>query len=60
MGGVLKTPHTAEVLFVFGITEAAAGLVGTGPDLLPLTKTVMAAWVAFARTNDPSNPALPP
>jgi para-nitrobenzyl esterase len=60
MGGVLKTPHTAEVPFVFGTTEAAAGLVGAGPDLAPLTKTVMAAWVAFARTGNPSNPALPP
>ncbi len=60
MGGVLKTPHTAEVPFVFGTTEAAAGLVGAGPDLAPLTKMVMAAWVAFARTGNPSNPALPP
>ncbi len=60
MGGVLKTPHTAEVPFVFGTTQAASGLVGAGPDLLPLTRTVMAAWVAFARTGNPGNPALPP
>ncbi len=31
-----------------------------GLDLAPLTKTVMAAWVAFARTGDPNSTALPP
>ncbi|MEP6631036.1 MAG: carboxylesterase family protein [Lapillicoccus sp.] len=59
-GGVLGTPHTAEVPFVFGTTEAAAGLLGRGPDLEPMTRTVMATWVAFARTGDPNNPHLPP
>ncbi len=59
MGGVLKTPHTSEVPFVFGTTEAAAGLVGSGPDMAPLTKILMATWVAFARTGNPNNPALP-
>ncbi len=59
MGGVLRTPHTAEVPFVFGTTEAAAGLVGAGPDLAPLTKMMMATWAAFARTGNPNNPALP-
>jgi para-nitrobenzyl esterase len=58
-GGVLHTPHTSEVPFVFGTTEAAAPLIGTGPDIAPLTKAVMAAWVAFARTGNPNNPALP-
>ncbi len=59
-GGVLGTPHTAEVPFVFGTTEAAVGLLGRGPDLEPMTRTVMATWVAFARTGDPNNPHLPP
>lgn len=59
MGGVLRTPHTAEVPFVFGTTQAAVGLVGTGPDLAPLTKTVMASWVAFARTGNPNTRGLP-
>ena len=59
MGGVLRTPHTAEVPFIFGTTGAAAGLVGAGPDLAPLTKMMMATWAAFARTGNPNNPALP-
>ncbi len=58
-GGVLGTPHTAEVPFVHGTTEAAAGLIGREPDLEPMTRTVMATWVAFARTGDPNNPHLP-
>jgi len=59
MGGVLRSPHTAEVPFVFGTTAAAAPLVGTGPDIASLTGTIMASWVAFARTGNPNNPALP-
>ena len=58
-GGVLGAPHTAEVPFVFGTTEAAAGLLGYGPSLEPMTAIVMATWVAFARTGDPNNPHLP-
>lgn len=58
-GGMLRSPHTVEVPFVFGTTTAAAALVGDGDDLEPMTRTVMAAWVAFARTGDPSHPGLP-
>jgi para-nitrobenzyl esterase len=59
MGGVLRTPHTLEVPFIFGTTAAAAALVGTGPDIAPLTQTIMATWVAFARTGNPNTAALP-
>ncbi len=59
MGGVLQTPHTLEVPFIFGTTAAAAPLVGDGPDIAPLTQTMMATWVAFARTGNPNTAALP-
>ena len=59
MGGVLHSPHTAEVPFVFGTAKAAAGLVGTGADIAPLTRQMMATWAAFAHTGDPNNPLLP-
>ncbi len=58
-GGVLHTPHTSEVPFVFGTAEAAATLVGTEAENIPLTKTMMATWTAFARTGNPNNPTLP-
>lgn len=59
MGGVLHTPHTLEVPFIFGTTTAAVALVGTGPDIAPLTEKIMATWVAFARTGNPNTAALP-
>ncbi len=58
-GGVLQSPHTSEVPFVFGTAPAAAALVGNGPDIAPLTQMMVAAWSAFAHTGDPSNPHLP-
>ncbi len=58
-GGVLQSPHTSEVPFVFGTAPAAAALVGTGPDIEPLTRMMVATWSAFARTGDPANPDLP-
>jgi len=59
MGGVLRSPHTVEVPFVFGTTRAARGLVGEGPDLAPLTRMMVATWSAFAHAGDPANPHLP-
>ena len=58
-GGVLQSPHTSEVPFVFGTAPAAAALVGAGPDIAPLTRMMVAAWSAFAHTGNPSNPHLP-
>ena len=58
--GLLRTPHTVEVPFVFGTAPAAAALVGSGSDITPLTKMMIATWSAFAHTGDPNNPALPP
>lgn len=59
MKGVLRSPHTVEVPFVFGSTEAAAGLIGRGPDIAPLCRNVMGAWSAFARTGNPNGAGLP-
>lgn len=58
-GGVLQSPHTLEVPFVFGTAPAAEALLGTGPDIAPLTQMMIATWSAFARTGSPANPHLP-
>ena len=58
-GGVLQSPHTVEVPFVFGTAPAAEALLGTGPDIAPLTQMMVAAWSAFAHTGNPANPHLP-
>ena len=57
--GLLQSPHTLEVPFVFGTAPVAANLVSSGPHIAPLTKMMVATWSAFARRGDPSNPLLP-
>ncbi len=34
-------------------------MVGTGPELQPLADKVSGAWLAFARTGNPSHPGIP-
>ena len=58
-GGLMHCPHTSEVPFIFGTTDAARAQVGGGEDVARLTKTMMATWAAFARNGDPNNPNLP-
>jgi para-nitrobenzyl esterase len=56
LGGVLQSPHTLEVPFAFGTTDAAAALVGSGPELPRLVHDTMARWTSFARTGVPAAP----
>jgi para-nitrobenzyl esterase len=58
-GGVLRSPHTIEVPFVFGTTAAASGLVGTGTAIPVLTRETMGRWSAFAHTGVPNVAGLP-
>ena len=58
-GGRIHSPHTSEVPFIFGTTEAAQAQVGHGPDIEPMTRIMMSAWGAFARSGNPNNPSLP-
>ncbi len=59
LGGMLKTPHTMCLPFVFGNTEIAKEFTGTGPQQQALTEAVMGAWIAFARTGNPNHAGLP-
>jgi para-nitrobenzyl esterase len=56
LGGVLRSPHTLEVPFAFGTTDAAVQLVGTGPEIPRLVRQTMARWVSLARHGVPSAP----
>jgi para-nitrobenzyl esterase len=56
LGGVLQSPHTLEVPFAFGTTEAAVALVGTGPEIPRLVRQTMARWASFAHTGVPVAP----
>jgi para-nitrobenzyl esterase len=60
LGGRLGSCHALELPFVFG-TFGLPGLgafVGGGEEVARLSRHVQDAWLAFARTGDPSQPAL--
>ena len=59
LDGILKTPHTLCIPFVFGTVETAADFTGTGPKQTALMHRVMDTWIAFARTGNPNNAGLP-
>ncbi len=59
LDGMLKTPHTLCLPFVFGNTEIAKEFTGTGPRQEALTQAVMGAWIAFARSGNPNHAGLP-
>jgi para-nitrobenzyl esterase len=60
LGGRLGSCHALELPFVFG-TYALPGLgtlVGEGEEVARLSRRMQDAWLAFARTGDPSQPEL--
>ena len=59
MGGKLMSPHTVCIPFVFGTTEVAAPMIGSGPAQAALSAKMMGAWTSFARTGVPEAPGLP-
>jgi para-nitrobenzyl esterase len=58
--GQMGACHTMEVPFVFGLVDEGFGRVftGGGPEAARLSNLVMNAWLAFARSGDPSTPEL--
>ncbi|MAS41932.1 MAG: carboxylesterase [Rhodobacteraceae bacterium] len=59
-GGILRSPHTAELPFVFGRTDLAARFADDGPRARAYAETTMDAWLRFARHGDPNGGDLPP
>ncbi len=58
LGGLLKAAHALEIPFVFDNTEISP-MTGGRPDKAQLVEAVSNAWVAFARSGNPSHPGLP-
>jgi len=58
-GGRLKSPHTIEIPFAFDNIKAATRLTGGGAEAMALADKVSDAWIAFARSGNPSTPKLP-
>ena len=57
--GVLGSPHTSEVPFIFGTLEAARPLIQDSPDQLQVRDRIGAIWAQFARTGNPVTAAVP-
>jgi para-nitrobenzyl esterase len=57
--GELRTFHTLEIPFVFDNVDLATAMTGSGQDRYPLEDKISGAWVAFARTGNPSHSLLP-
>jgi len=57
--GSLKSPHALEIPLVFDNVEAARNFVGRGEAPQRMADQMAPAWLAFARSGDPSTAALP-
>ncbi|MDH5674879.1 MAG: carboxylesterase/lipase family protein [Myxococcales bacterium] len=60
MRGALRSCHAMEIPFVFGTIDAPMQdrFAGAGPEVERLSQTMMDAWIAFARSGNPSTPQL--
>jgi para-nitrobenzyl esterase len=58
-GGKWHSPHSLDLAFVFDNVAKSASMVGEGPEPQALADQMSSAWLAFARTGNPNNPALP-
>jgi para-nitrobenzyl esterase len=58
--GALGACHALEMPFVFGTLDAPGQdrFAGTGPEVERLSANMMDAWIAFARTGDPSHEGI--
>ncbi|HYD09748.1 MAG TPA: hypothetical protein VEA78_06565, partial [Acidimicrobiales bacterium] len=55
LDGWVGAAHVMEIPFVFGLqgSESLAMFTGSGPDADALSASMMGAWVAFARGEEP-------
>ena len=57
--GKLRSMHTMDIAFAFDNVDIARTEIGGGPERQPLADRMARAWVAFARTGNPSHLGLP-
>ena len=58
-GGRRLSPHCIEIPFAMQNHWQLPEMVGTGPELQPLADKVSGAWIAFAKTGNPSHAGIP-
>ncbi len=58
--GMWGAPHIIDIPFAFGnVEQTRATLAAQGPGPDEVARNLMSAFVAFARTGNPSNPRMP-
>jgi para-nitrobenzyl esterase len=59
-GGALRACHALDLPFTFGTFDAPgmAEFAGTGPEAEALSENLRGAWLAFARTGNPTHPRI--
>lgn len=58
LGGLLKAGHGTEIPFVFDNTDDVP-FTGDRPYKYQMATAISEAWIAFARTGNPSRPGIP-
>lgn len=58
-GGTYRSPHTIDIPFAFGNTGKSASLTGSGAEVAEVSRNLMSAFVAFARSGNPNNARMP-
>ena len=58
-GGKWGAPHTMDIPFMFDNVEIAAPMTGGGPEARKLAAQMSGTLIAFGRSGDPNNPAIP-
>jgi para-nitrobenzyl esterase len=58
LGGLFKAGHGVEIAYVFDVVDDVP-YVGSQPDRHEFAAAMSEAWLAFARTGNPSHPGIP-
>jgi len=58
-GGKWGSPHTMDIPFMFDNVEIAASMTGGGPAARQLAAQMSGTLIAFARSRNPNNAAIP-
>jgi para-nitrobenzyl esterase len=58
-GGRWRSPHALEIGFVFDNVAKSASMSGTGEEQQRVADIMAETWIAFARSGNPNNAAIP-
>jgi para-nitrobenzyl esterase len=58
-GGIWKSPHTVDIPFAFANTDRVRVMTGNDKAAPLVSRRLMSAFVAFARSGKPDNPLMP-